>query len=79
MELDLAPTADPETVAAVRGAVARAGLVLAPVPLPDRNAWWSAGLAEAVSRSETARNAAAAPSRYEAARSPRSTRGATRA
>ena len=77
MELELAPDADRQTVAAARVAAARAGLALAPPRRPDARPWWRAGLEDAISRAPSV--ASAAPLRYEAARSPRSTRGATRA
>ena len=76
MALELVPPPDDAlgTDVVARAAVA-VGLSLEPPRLSD-GAWWRAGLAEAVERAP----AVARPSpAYEAAPSPRSTRGATRA
>lgn len=76
MQLELVPPPDdPAGAAVVVRAAAVAGLRLADRPAPD-GAWWRAGLAEAVERSPAV--VLRSPV-YEAAPSPRSTRGATRA
>jgi hypothetical protein len=73
MDVELAPRPDdPSTAAAVGRAVEDAGLARAAL---GPGAWWSAGLAETLEPGP----AAPRPSAYEAVRSPRSTRGATRA
>lgn len=59
-----------------RLAVERAVAAVAPGTSGHGWGWWRAGLAEAVDRVPAGRPR---PSAYEAARSPRSTRGATRA
>ena len=51
---------------------------LAPAASGERGAWWRAGLLEALERGRLAESRHAAPV-YETARSPRRTRGATRA
>lgn len=75
MELRLEPAGDAATVEAARRAAALVGAV--PQRLwSDRGAWWRAGVAEAVE----GRSVVPRPGRaYDAARSPRRTRGATRA
>jgi hypothetical protein len=76
MAVTLEPNSDPAISAAVRASVALAGLEGGSDPvLPKGSAWWRAGLEEARGRAPVATGAA----RYEAARSPRRTRGATRA
>jgi hypothetical protein len=86
VELVLGPEADDAVTAAARAAVARARVELAPRPVAVRSAWWSAGLADAVDRGPSQPSACepdvAHPDvarLYDAARSPRSTLGATRA
>ena len=69
MGVELVPDAHPAERAAVDRAVAQLG---AETPSP----WWRAGLVDAL---ESAPSDAPRPSAYEAARSPRSTLGATRA
>ncbi len=76
MDLALGSDAGEGVTQAVRTAVARAGVELARSPTAERSAWWSAGLAEAVERGLPPGDG---PSPYDMARSPRSTRGATRA
>jgi hypothetical protein len=86
VELVLGPGADDAVTAAARAAVVRARVELAPEPVAERSAWWSAGLADAVDRGPS-QSSAVEPGvahrdvarLYDAARSPRSTRGATRA
>lgn len=76
MELSLEPDTDGGVAAATRAAVARAGLSFAPGGEAPPNPWWRAGLLDAVARYPTWPT----PARpYEAAPSPRSNRGATRA
>jgi hypothetical protein len=76
MELELVPPPDDAAGRrAVVRAVADAGVALEPRP-GDASDWWHAGLAEAVDREPSA---PFRPPSYEAAPSPRSTRGATRA
>jgi hypothetical protein len=61
---------------AVRTAVAQAGVGLVSRRAADRSAWWRAGLADALEhRVESPER----PWGYDVARSPRNTRGATRA
>jgi hypothetical protein len=76
VDLLLGPDPAEEVAQAVRVAIARAGVELGRRPTAERSAWWSAGLAEAV---ESGLGPADKPSSYDVARSPRSTRGATRA
>jgi hypothetical protein len=76
VEIALDADAPSEIVDAVRLAAARAGLEPATDAATDRGAWWQEGVAEAVDRSASAVGETFA---YEAVRSPRSTRGATRA
>ena len=78
MDLELSDDPDGLAGSAVRAAAARAGVDLAPVPDRRSGAWWRAGLEEGLSRDPGA-PAPAGASGYEAALSPRSTRGATRA
>jgi hypothetical protein len=76
VELGLSDGTDERVVRAARAAVARERLDAAPSGVPARpSAWWLAGLREGVDRGP----AASRPEPYEAARSPRSTRGAMRA
>jgi hypothetical protein len=83
MDIALAPEADVAVAEAVRTAVSRAGI--APGPSSWASAWWRAGLVEATDRRPAGEAEPCVPGYeaavpgYEAARSPRSTRGATRA
>lgn len=74
MEVIVEPNADPAISEAVRASVARVGLAAGSAPLAS-SVWWRAGVEEALGRTPVATGAG----RYEAARSPRRTRGATRA
>ena len=74
MALELVPD-DALGADVVARAAAALGLSVDP-PRPCEGAWWRAGLAEAVERCPTVARPSPA---YEATRSPRSTRGATRA
>jgi hypothetical protein len=71
VELELHPVADAPVLAAVRRAVAEAGLEVAPVRGDDGSAWQRAARLEAAGGDPVTSAAQA--------RSPRSTRGATRA
>ena len=71
MGVELVPVADP----AEREAVTRA-IAAAADPIPGPSAWWRAGLGEALVQAPVG---PPLPSAYEAVRSPRRTRGATRA
>ncbi len=74
MELELVPADDDAVVAAVRLAAAGAGA--AAETGPGHGLWWRAGVEDAIgARSVTP----SAGQGYEAAPSPRRTRGATRA
>ena len=75
MAVTVEPNSDPAISAAVRVSVALAGLHGGSDPIPNGSAWWRAGVEEALGRAPVETGAA----RYDAARSPRSTRGATRA
>jgi hypothetical protein len=75
VEIRLENDPDGDATAAARLAAERAGVAAETGGAPGL--WWRAGLADAVERAPEPR-AAAAPG-YEAAPSPRSTRGATRA
>ena len=75
MEVTVEPDADAEIAEAVRTSVARLGLDAGCAPVANRSAWWRAGVEEALGRAPVERG----PARYDAARSPRRTRGATRA
>jgi len=75
MAVTVEPNSDPAISAAVRASVALAGLHGGSDPIPNGSAWWRAGVEEALGRLSVETGAA----RYDAARSPRSTRGATRA
>ena len=76
MDLVLEPDVDGGIAAAARAAADRAGLSFQPGQLTPPNAWWRAGLAEAIERDPSWPT----PARpYEAAPSPRRMRGATRA
>lgn len=70
---ELVPEGGASDYAAVRSALAAAGL---DAGKSERSSWWRAGLADALTSAPADRRRS---SRYEAARSPRSTRGATRA
>jgi hypothetical protein len=75
VDFTLEPEVADEALDAVRISAARLGVSVTP-GAPRRDcAWWRAGVEEAV---EQAPLEVVAP-RYDAARSPRSTRGATRA
>jgi hypothetical protein len=76
VDLTLGSDSGDDVTRAVRTAIVRAGVELARYPTAERSAWWSAGLAAAVERGLPSGDE---PSPYDAARSPRSTRGATRA
>ena len=78
MEFELSDDPDGGARSAVRAAVARAGVELAPVPDRRNGAWWRAGLLEGLARDPGAPPPAAANG-YDVTPSPRSTRGATRA
>jgi hypothetical protein len=75
-DLALEPPSDASTATAVRVAAAEAGLRLEPGVWSA--AWWQAGVADSLARTVESLEPREA-SRYEAARSPRRTRGATRA
>ena len=70
MDVVVEPEVDPALSEAVRASVARAGVDVE--PRQRASAWWRAGVADALERTP-------GRPRYDAARSPRSTRGATRA
>ena len=75
MELCLVPSPDPAVVEAARSAAADLGFVSeAATAAQDR--WWEAGIEDGLA---ARLSASAWGERYEVARSPRSTRGATRA
>jgi hypothetical protein len=74
VDFDLGPDARDEVTLAALVAAARAGVRVSPPS--GRDEWWRAGIADAVERSPAVEPRAAA---YDAARSPRNTRGATRA
>ena len=75
MDVTIEPDVDPAISEAVRVSVDRAGLDAGPAREPRGSAWWRAGVAEALLRAPDG----PAPAGYDAARSPRRTRGATRA
>ena len=76
MDLVLEPNADGDIAAVARAAAARAGLSFLRGQRTPPSPWWRAGLTEAIERDPSWPT----PARpYEAAPSPRSTRGATRA
>ena len=77
MDIALEPAPDAATTEAVRVSAAAAGLERGSSRADS--AWWHAGVADAVDRAVRSAPAPAGRSRYDAARSPRSTRGATRA
>ena len=74
MEIELADDPDGRVAKAASAAASHTGLLSADAR-PAASAWWRAGVAEALERTPDG----VVPARYEAARSPRSTRGATRA
>ncbi len=74
MEIELADDPDGRIARAASAAAEDTGLLSADGG-PAASAWWRAGVAEALERTPNG----VGPERYEAARSPRSTRGATRA
>jgi hypothetical protein len=75
VEIELAGDPDGRFAQAAIAAAADAGLELSADRRPASRAWWRAGVAEALERTPDGTD----PARYDAARSPRSTRGATRA
>jgi hypothetical protein len=75
VEIELADDPDGRIAHAASAAAAAVGLELSADRRPVVSAWWRAGLAEALERTPDGSD----PARYDAARSPRSTRGATRA
>ena len=75
MEIELADDPDGRIAQAASAAAADVGLELSADGRPAASAWWRAGVVEALERTP----AVSDPARYDAARSPRSTRGATRA
>ena len=75
MEIELAHDPDGRIAKAASAAAGYAGLDLSADGRAAGSAWWRAGVAEALERTPEG----VLPSRYDAARSPRSTRGATRA
>jgi len=77
MDFTLDPAPDAATSEAVRVSVAAAGVGVRPGSGDARAAWWHAGVADAVDRAVVSFDPR--PLRYDAALSPRSTRGATRA
>ena len=77
MDLELGPEAGEDVAAAARLAVTLAGLDPQAPVAGARGPWWQAGLDDAVERAPV--KPEAAPPGYEAAPSPRSSRGAARA
>ena len=75
MDLALADDLDGRAARAARTAVSEAGIELHDGRRAKSSAWWRAGVEEALGRASVETGA----DRYDAARSPRSTRGATRA
>ena len=75
MDLTIEPAEDGVAEAA-RRACAVEGIAVRPDAAFDRGAWWQAGLADAIARAPEPQDA---DEPYDAARSPRRTRGATRA
>ena len=77
MKVVLEPESDGAAARAATAAALRIGLSFTPANgSAAASGWWRAGLAEAIERAPTRPEVTR---RYEAARSPRSTRGATRA
>jgi hypothetical protein len=76
VELVLAPDGDGRATTVARVAAARAGLTFVRGQRTPPNAWWRAGIVDAIER-DPSWPTPALP--YEVAPSPRSTRGATRA
>jgi hypothetical protein len=76
MEVAIPGDPDGRVALAARAAVARVGLELAPGRGRQGSVWWQAGLADAADRAPAR---VVVPLAYDAARSPRRTRGATRA
>ena len=74
MEIELADDQDGRIGKAASAAALGTGLLSAD-RRPAASPWWRVGVAEALDRAPDG----VVPARYEAARSPRSTRGATRA
>ena len=82
MDFALEPDVDPAISEAVRASAARAGAIIGSLSHTAPGAWWLAGVAEATetsARPSTPAEADDVAAPYEAARSPRRTRGATRA
>ena len=76
MDIALADDLDGQVARATRTAVSAAGIELHDgARRANGSAWWRAGVEEALDRTPVEMGAA----RYDAARSPRNTRGATRA
>jgi hypothetical protein len=76
VEIALADDLDGRVALAARTAVSEAGIALHDgVRRANSSAWWLAGVEEALDRTPAETGAA----RYDATRSPRKTRGATRA
>lgn len=75
MTLDLIDDPDGRVGRAALAATVATGLALAGDGRAEASVWWRAGVAEAIGRTPDG----VAPARYDAARSPRSTLGATRA
>lgn len=76
MELVIGPEPEVGVAEAARRASVQAGIQLLPQATSGRGSWWRDGLADAVERGPVAPDA---PTPYDAAPSPRRTRGATRA
>ena len=76
MELAIAQDPDGRVALVVRKAIIHVGLDLEHERSPQGDAWWRAGLADALSGTPTS---VAEPATYKAARSPRKTCGAARA
>ena len=75
MDITLADDLDGRAVRAVRAAAVETGIGLQGARGANGSAWWRAGVEEALGRASVETGVA----RYDAARSPRRTRGATRA
>ena len=75
MEIELADDPEGRIAQAASAAAADVGLELSADRRPVASAWWRAGVAEALEPTPEGSD----PARYDATRSPRSTRGATRA
>jgi hypothetical protein len=75
VRLAIADDPDGRVSVVARAALSHAGLDLAAARQPGTSAWWRAGVADAIDGAPMK----VAGRAYDAARSPRSTRGATRA